>query len=41
MLSAAIIRATCETSVNYHTTQRSNPENSHLYTQRRENLKTH
>jgi hypothetical protein len=33
---------TSETSVNfYQTTQRNNPENSHLHTRRRENLKFH
>jgi hypothetical protein len=31
-----------ETSVNfYHTTRRNNPEDSHLHTRRRKNLKSH
>jgi hypothetical protein len=39
MMEAAI---TSETSVNfYQTTRRNNPEDSHLYTRRRENLKCH
>jgi hypothetical protein len=39
MLEAAI---TFETSVNvYQTTRRNNPEDSHLCTHRRENLKSH
>jgi hypothetical protein len=34
--------STSETSVNfYQTTRRNNPEDSHLYTRRRENLKAH
>jgi hypothetical protein len=34
--------STCETSVNiYHTTRLSIPEDSHLYTRRREYLKSH
>jgi hypothetical protein len=34
--------STSETSVNFfQTTQRKNPEDSHLYTRRRENLKSH
>jgi hypothetical protein len=52
VLAASIIRAmitfmmevasTSETSVNfYHTTRRNNPEDSHLHTRRRENLKCH
>jgi hypothetical protein len=33
---------TSETSVNfYHTTRRYNPEDSHLHTRRRENLKSY
>jgi hypothetical protein len=32
---------TSETSVNYQTTRRSNPEDSHLHTRRCENLKSH
>jgi hypothetical protein len=33
---------TSEKSVNfYQTTRRNNPEDSHLYTRRRENLKSH
>jgi hypothetical protein len=46
VLTASIIRAmmeaesTCETSVNfYQTTRRYNPEDSHLHSRRRENLK--
>jgi hypothetical protein len=42
--NALLIEAasTSETSVNfYHTTQRNNPEDSHLYTRRRKNLKFH
>jgi hypothetical protein len=50
--AAAIIRAmnalmieaasTSETSVNfYQTTRRSNPEDNHLHTRRRENLNSH
>jgi hypothetical protein len=39
MMEAA---STSETSVNfYQTTQRNNPEDSHLHTRRRENLKSH
>jgi hypothetical protein len=39
MMEAA---STSETLVNfYHTTRRNNPEDSHLYTHRRENLKSH
>jgi hypothetical protein len=39
MMDAA---STSETSVNfYQTTQRNIPEDSHLYTRRRENLKSH
>jgi hypothetical protein len=31
-----------ETSINYYlTTRRNNPEDSHLHTRRRENLKSH
>jgi hypothetical protein len=49
MLAASIIRfmsdetaSTSETSVNfYKTTLRNNPEDSHLHTRRRENLKSH
>jgi hypothetical protein len=51
LLAASIIKAiallmeaarTSETSVNfYHTTRRNNPEDSHLHTRRRENLKSH
>jgi hypothetical protein len=49
MLPAPIIRAmmmeaasTSETSVNfYQTTWRNNPEDSHLHTRRRENLRFH
>jgi hypothetical protein len=34
--------STSETSVNfYHTTRPNDPENSHLHTSRRENLKSH
>jgi hypothetical protein len=34
--------STSETSVNfYQTTRRNNPEDSYLYTRRRENLKSH
>jgi hypothetical protein len=34
--------STSETSVNfYQTTRRNNPDNSHLHTRRRENLKSH
>jgi hypothetical protein len=34
--------STSETSVNfYQTTRRNNPENSHLHTRHRENLKSH
>jgi hypothetical protein len=34
--------STSETSVNfYHTTQRNIPEDSHLHTRRRQNLKSH
>jgi hypothetical protein len=34
--------STSETSVNfYQTTRRDNPEDSHLHTRRRENLKSH
>jgi hypothetical protein len=34
--------STSETSVNfYETTRRYNPEDSHLHTRRRENLKSH
>jgi hypothetical protein len=43
-LIALMIEAvnTSETSVNfYQTTRRNNPEDSHLHTQRRENLKSH
>jgi hypothetical protein len=47
--AASIIRALMmvtssifETSVNfYETTRRNNPEDSHLHTRRRENLKSH
>jgi hypothetical protein len=39
MMKAA---STSETSVNfYQTTRRNNPEDSHLHTRRRENLKSH
>jgi hypothetical protein len=39
MMEAA---STSETSVKfYNTTRRNNPEGSHLYTRRRENLKSH
>jgi hypothetical protein len=38
MMEAA---STSETSVNYQTTQRNNPEDSHLHTRRGENLKSH
>jgi hypothetical protein len=39
MMEAA---STSETSVNfYQTTRRNNPEDSHLHTHRRENLKSH
>jgi hypothetical protein len=39
MIEAA---STSETSVNfYHTTRRYNPEDSHLYTRRRENLNSY
>jgi hypothetical protein len=39
MMEAA---STSETSVNfYQTTRRNNPEDSHLHTRRRENLKSH
>jgi hypothetical protein len=39
MMEAA---STSETSVNfYQTTQRNNPEDSHLHTRSRENLKSH
>jgi hypothetical protein len=52
VLAASIIKAivsvmvgaanTYETSVNfYQTTRRNNPEDSHLHTSRRENLKSH
>jgi hypothetical protein len=51
VLAAFIIRAialmmkavsTSETSVNfYQATRRNNPEDSHLHTRRRENLKSH
>jgi hypothetical protein len=48
VLAAPIIMAmieaanTFETSVNlYQTTWRNNPEDSHLHTRRRENLKSH
>jgi hypothetical protein len=38
MMEAA---STSETSVNFHqTTRRNNPEDSHLHTRRRENLKS-
>jgi hypothetical protein len=43
-ISALMMKAvsTSETSVNlYQTTRRNNPENSHLHTRRRENLKSH
>jgi hypothetical protein len=43
VLAASIIRAmsTSETSVNlYQTTRRNIPEDSHLHTRRRENLKS-
>jgi hypothetical protein len=36
------VASTSETSVNfYQTTRRNNPEDSHLYTRRRENHKSH
>jgi hypothetical protein len=36
------VASTSETSINfYNTTQRYNPEDSHLLTRRRENLKFH
>jgi hypothetical protein len=39
MMEAA---STCETSVNfYQTTQQYNPEDGHLHTRRRENLKSY
>jgi hypothetical protein len=39
MIEAA---STSEMSVNfYQTTRRNNPQDSHLYTRRRENLKSH
>jgi hypothetical protein len=38
MMEAA---STLETSVNYQTTWRYNPEDSHLHTRRRENLKSY
>jgi hypothetical protein len=39
MMEAA---STCETSINfYQTTQRNNPEDSHLNSRRRENLRSH
>jgi hypothetical protein len=48
VLVASIIRAmmieatsTSETSVNYQTTRRCNPEVSHLHIRRRENLKSY
>jgi hypothetical protein len=42
LLTASIIRAISERSVNfYQTTQCNNPECSHLHTCRRENLKSH
>jgi hypothetical protein len=43
MIIALMMEAinTSETSVNfYQTTRRNNPEDSHLYTRRRENLKS-
>jgi hypothetical protein len=42
--TALIMKAvsTSETSANfYHTTRRNNPEDGHLHTRRRENLKSH
>jgi hypothetical protein len=46
VFTASIVRAmmmeapnTSETPVNYQTTRRNNPEDSHLHTRRRENLK--
>jgi hypothetical protein len=33
--------STSETSVNYQTARYNNPEDSHLHTNRRENLKSH
>jgi hypothetical protein len=33
--------STSETSVNYQTTLRNDPEDSHLHTRRRENLKSY
>jgi hypothetical protein len=44
VLAASIISTagTSETSINlYQTTWRKNPEDSHLHTRRRENLKSH
>jgi hypothetical protein len=48
VLAASIIRTIAlqasisETSVNvHHTTRRNNPEDSHIYIRRRENLKSH
>jgi hypothetical protein len=48
MFAASIIalmmeaESTSETSVNfYKTTRRNNPEDNHLHTRRRENLKSH
>jgi hypothetical protein len=38
MMEAAI---TSKTSVNFYQTKRRNPEDSHLRTRRRENLKSH
>jgi hypothetical protein len=39
MMEAA---STCETTINFHQTAwRSNPEDSHVHTRRRENLKSH
>jgi hypothetical protein len=42
-LTAFMIEAasTSETLVNYQTTQRKNPEDSHLHARRHENLKSH
>jgi hypothetical protein len=38
MMEAA---STSETSVNYETTRRNNPEDRHLHIRRRENFKSH
>jgi hypothetical protein len=41
MLAASIIRAIALSVNSYQTTRRNNPEDSHLYTRSRENLKSH